>query len=216
MPHIELHIHTKAGSADSSISVDALGERVAEMETGGIVVAEHFRVWSDWEREAFHARWGVRVFRAVEHTTRQGHVIVIGAEPGVALPDETSKLIDFADERGWMTILAHPFRHYFDQIHSSQTPVFPQGQGAEELADHPFFQRVGAIEIRNADCTSDEKELATAVARKLKKVFTVGSDAHNLDDIGRQRLPVPAIPQTEEELIELLGSFRADEDEISG
>lgn len=84
MPHLELHIHTKAGSADSSISVDALGERAAEMETGGLVVAEHFRVWSDWEREAFLARWGIRVFRAVEHTTRQGHVIVIGAEPGVS------------------------------------------------------------------------------------------------------------------------------------
>ena len=58
MPHLELHIHTKAGSADSSLSVDELGERAAQMETGGLLVTEHFRVWSDWEREAFYARWG--------------------------------------------------------------------------------------------------------------------------------------------------------------
>ena len=57
MPYIELHLHTKAGSADSSITTDALGERAAEMGTGGLVVTEHFRVWSDWEREGFEARW---------------------------------------------------------------------------------------------------------------------------------------------------------------
>ena len=209
MPHLELHIHTKAGSADSSLSVDELGERAAQMETGGLLVTEHFRVWSDWEREAFYARWGIRLYRGVEHTTRQGHVVVVGAEPGVKLPDETGALIDFADERGWMTVLAHPLRFYFDKLHPSQTPLFPQGQQADELAEHPLFQRAGAIEIRNADCTSDENDLATEVAMVLEKPFTVGSDAHSIDDLGRQRLPVPAIPSDEGELMDLLRSSPA-------
>ena len=209
MPHLELHIHTKAGSADSSLGVDVLGARAAEMGTGGLVVTEHFRVWSDWERDAFHARWGVRVFRAVEHTTQHGHVIVVGAEPTVNLPDQTGALIDFADERGWLTILAHPFRHYFDRIHSSQTPVFPPLQSAERLSTHPLFERVGAIEIQNADCTPAENQLAIDVAVALRKPFTVGSDAHHLDDVGRQRFPVPALPADDCELIELIQSLEA-------
>ena len=45
MPFIELHVHTKAGSADSSISVDALGKHAAEQGPGAILVAEHWRVW---------------------------------------------------------------------------------------------------------------------------------------------------------------------------
>ncbi len=210
MPTLEFHIHTKAGSADSSISVDQLGQRAAELGTGGLIVAEHFRVWSDWERQGFEARWGVPVFRAVEHTTRDGHVIVVGAEPGVHLPPDTPALLDFAHERGWLTIIAHPFRHYFDRIHSSQTPRFAQGQSPEELAADPLFAEVDAIEIRNADCTVDENDLATRVAELLKKSFTVGSDAHHLDDIGRERLPVSAVPRDEQELIELIRSYRAD------
>ena len=105
-----------------------------------------------------------------------------------------------------MTVLAHPLRFYFDKLHPSQTPLFPQGQQADELAEHPLFQRAGAIEIRNADCTSDENDLATEVAMVLEKPFTVGSDAHSIDDLGRQRLPVPAIPSDEGELMDLLRS----------
>ena len=41
---LEVHVHTRAGSADSSITVDMLGERAAEAGVGGILVAEHFRV----------------------------------------------------------------------------------------------------------------------------------------------------------------------------
>ena len=36
--------------------MDALGERAQAAGVEGIVVAEHYRVWSDWEREAFFDR----------------------------------------------------------------------------------------------------------------------------------------------------------------
>lgn len=86
MPHIELHLHTKAGSADSSISVDALGERAAELETGGLLVTEHWRVWTEGERALFEDRWGIRLYPAIEATTDAGHFLVLGAEPGETLP----------------------------------------------------------------------------------------------------------------------------------
>lgn len=119
LPHLELHLHTKAGSADSSITVDALGERAAEQETAGLVVTEHFRVWSEWEHEGFEARWGVRSYPAIEVSTTRGHLIVLGAEAGLTLPGDIDEVLAVASERGWPTILAHPFRHYFDGIHES-------------------------------------------------------------------------------------------------
>ena len=204
MPHLELHLHTKAGSADSSISADALGERAAEQQTGGLVVTEHFRVWSDWEREAFEARWGVRVYPAVEVSTTRGHIIVLGAEAGLTLPGDVDAVLAIASERAWPTILAHPFRYYFDGIHESQRAPFPPDLDVDALADQPLLAAVDAIEIDNGGCTARENDLAASVATTLQKPVTFGSDAHHVDEVGGRRMAVPALPADVAELAELL------------
>jgi hypothetical protein len=204
VPYLELHLHTKAGSADSSVTVDALGERAVALGTGGLVVTEHFRTWADWERGAFEARWGVRLYPAVEVTTNRGHVIVIGAEHGERLPGSVEELLDYADAHGHTTIWAHPFRHYFDAIHPSQRPPFAAGLDAAQLAEDPALARVDAIEAVNAACTERENALATAVGRLLGKPLTRGSDAHDLEHVGAQRIEVPALPADVRELAELV------------
>ncbi len=204
MPHIELHLHTKAGSADSSISVDALGERAAELETGGLLVTEHWRVWTEGERALFEDRWGIRVYPAIEATTDAGHFLVLGAEPGESLPHDTSALLDHTDARGHFVVWAHPFRHYFDGVHTSQRPPFEARLSATELAEHPAFARVDAIEVENAGSTERENALALEVGRILGKPLTAGSDAHDVEHIGARRLPVAATPSNLAELIELL------------
>ncbi|MPZ98913.1 MAG: hypothetical protein GEU80_06155 [Dehalococcoidia bacterium] len=208
MPYLEFHIHTKAGSADSSITVDQLGEAAAAQGTHGLVIAEHFRVWTDWERDGFEARWGVRVYPAVEVTTNRGHIIVIGAEPAEKLPGTVEELLPYASSRGHRTIWAHPFRHYFDSIHGSQRPPFEAGLSPEELAQDPMLARADAIEAVNAICTDRENQLAAAVGALLGKPLTLGSDAHELDHVGAQRMEVLALPADIRELGDLLGELR--------
>jgi len=194
VPFLEIHLHTKAGSADSSVTVDQLGERAAEMGTGGLVVTEHFRVWSDWERDGFETRWGVRLYPAIEVTTPRGHIIVIGADHGEALPGDVDALLEHAARRGQTTIWAHPFRHYFDRIHAGARPPFDPGLTVEQLADDRALARVDAIEALNAACTERENALATGVGMLLGKPLTLGSDAHDLEHVGAHRLRVPALP----------------------
>jgi hypothetical protein len=207
MPHIELHLHTKAGSADSSISVDALGQRAAELETGGLLVSEHWRVWTDGERALFEDRWGVLLYPTIEATTDAGHFLVLGAEPGESLPHDTTALLDHTSARGHFVVWAHPFRHYFDGVHASQRPPFEAGLTPEELAEHPAFARVDAVEVENAGSTERENALAMQVGRILGKPLTAGSDAHDLEHVGARRLPVAAPPANLGELVELLRSL---------
>ena len=204
---LEVHVHTRAGSADSSITVDMLGERAAEAGVGGVVVAEHFRVWSDWEREAFHERWAVRIYRAMEATTNLGHIIVVGAEPGTSAPGDGREVLRNAKRDGLFTILAHPFRYYFDTIHSGSRPVFTQGATPEELAAHELFTLVDAIEIENGGSNDRENAMAAEVARITGLPVTIGSDAHHVHELGRITLPVPAIPADEHELVDLISSL---------
>lgn len=199
-----MHVHTRAGSADSSISVDELGACASEAGVGGIVVAEHFRVWSDWEREAFFDRWGVRVYRAMEATTSVGHVIVLGPPDGLAPPHDGRALLQMARKEGWYTVLAHPFRYYFDAVHSSQRPPFPAGASPEELAGEEIFGLVDAVEIENGGCNDRENAMAVAVAGHLGLPVTVGSDAHYLHELAIITLPVPEIPVDTGELVDLI------------
>ena len=104
MPFIELHVHTKAGSADSSISVDALGKHASEQGTGAILVAEHWRVWTEWEQSGFEAQWGVKLFAALEQTTDEGHFIVIGPQSGETLPSTASKLLEYTKNNQYFVI----------------------------------------------------------------------------------------------------------------
>jgi histidinol phosphatase-like PHP family hydrolase len=204
---IEMHVHTRAGSADSSITVDELGARAVAAGVGGIVVSEHFRVWSDWERSAFFDRWGVRIYRAIEATTDIGHVILLGAPEGMSPTYDGRALLRTARKDGLYSILAHPFRYYFDAVHSSQRPVFPANKSAEELAGEELFSLVEAIEIENGGCNDRENAFAAAVAMHTGLPVTLGSDAHHPHELGVITLPVPEIPSSCGELVDLLASL---------
>lgn len=201
-------MHTRAGSADSSITVDALGEIASEAGVGGIVVAEHYRVWSDWEREAFFDRWGIRMYRAVEATTDIGHVIVLGAPPGFSAVSDGRALLRQVRAEGMFSIIAHPFRYYFDAIAAGARPVFEQGQTAEQLAAHDIFSLVDAVEIENGGSNNRENAMAALVAEVCDLPVTVGSDAHHVHELGKVTLPVPEIPVNEAELVELITGLR--------
>jgi len=204
---LEIHVHTRAGSADSSISTDKLGEAAAEAGVRGVVVAEHYRVWSEWEREAFFDRWGVRVYRAMEATTDVGHIILLGAPEGMSAPSNGREVLAHATANGMFTILAHPFRYYFDAVHAGGRPVFPQGATPEDLAAHELFTLVDAIEIENGGSNDRENAMAAEVARITGLPVTIGSDAHHVHELGRITLPVPAIPVDERELVDLISSL---------
>ena len=190
--------------------MDALGERAAELETGGLLVTEHWRVWTEGERALFEDRWGVRVYPAIEATTDAGHFLVLGAEPGESLPHDTTALLDHTRARGHFVVWAHPFRHYFDPIHTSQRPPFEAGLSPSDLAQHPAFDRVDAIEVENAGSTERENALALEVGRILGKPLTAGSDAHDLQHVGARRLLVVAAPSDLGELIDLLRELSLD------
>lgn len=202
-----MHVHTRAGSADSSITVDALGEHAQAAGVEGIVVAEHFRVWSDWEREAFTDRWGIRVYRAMEATTDIGHILLLGAPPGYAPASDSRTLLRRARSEGIFTILAHPFRFHFDSIHAGARPVFRQGAPAEELAESEIFSLVDAVEIENGGCNDRENAMAVGVARVLGLPVTTGSDAHHVHEIGKITIPVPEIPRDDAALVELISGL---------
>jgi predicted metal-dependent phosphoesterase TrpH len=108
-------------------------------------------------------------------------------------------------------VLAHPFRYFpgpsnflfGDRRDSQSLPI-------EELAEHPFFSLVDAIEVLNGGCIDRENRLAQEVASHLGLPQTAGSDAHMPLEVGRFATVFEKDLASEEEMLAELraGRFR--------
>lgn len=195
---VDLHVHTRQGSLDSTIEPALMVEHARARGLAGVAVTEHFRLWTDDEV----ARWSTpefRVYPGAEVVTEIGHVLTFGLDrfpQGERIDD----LAEEAHRSGAVLILAHPFRAYFDSPHHwlrhrNATVADPVAEAARRSAG-----LVNAIEVLNNGCTASENGLAYELATATNAVQVASSDAHTVDDIGRHATRFKRLPSDSREL----------------
>jgi len=182
----DLHVHTTSGSADASLRAEALGDAARAAGIEGVVLAEHFRRWSDDEAAALSARLGVLLLPGREWTTPLGHILAFGLHRDDDALRDPDVLRRAADAEDALLVAAHPFRYYFGPV-AAWHPAPSRSDDPAEAARWELFAYVHAIETANGHCTLRENAFAAAVARVLALPTTGGSDAHYADDLGRAR-----------------------------
>ncbi len=184
---IDLHVHTTAGSADSSIRASALAAGAVKAGIDAIAVTEHFRVWDAFEAQQLAAETGLKLLRGVEWNTDRGHILVFGLDRYDTGIRSAEQLRQHVLAAGGYMVLAHPFRHFFDPLPARRWLVGdgPATMPAGQCAALPIFSLVDEIEVQNSNCTPRENAFAAEVAALRGMRGTGGSDAHYLDDIGR-------------------------------
>jgi predicted metal-dependent phosphoesterase TrpH len=216
---VDLHVHTSIGSPDSNLTPQRLLEAAHEVGLDGLVITEHNDPWTGERLERFRQESGLFVCSGREWETDFGHIIVLGLNSdaqGIGRAEELRRLV--LAEGGFM-ILAHPFR--FFPSHSNHLfgrQYDPSVLTAAELAQHPVFELVDAIEVLNYACTQKENQLAQEAARVLGKLGVAGSDAHTYTELGRCVTIFQRAVGSEEELIEELraGHYRLAQRRPSG
>lgn len=188
---IDLHVHTRVGSADSRIDrveLDSLGARLPKLS--GLVLTEHQHRWPESAFAELPA--GMLAVNAREVETAFGHMLVLGVpDDAIAAARGPAVLRETVLEHGGLMILAHPFRHY----PSSWNLLFPRSQDhwkaadlaewpPERLAEHPAFALVDAVEGLNGGCLAGQNRLARSVAAVLGLPIVGASDAHDLNHVG--------------------------------
>ena len=201
---LDLHVHTKAGSADASLPAAALGEAVRAAGLDGVMVAEHFRCWTEWEVRAVADAHGIIIIPAREWSTTHGHVLAIGLRRREPELRDIARLRRAADEEGALLIAAHPFRHFFETPRQGLHPATLRTEDPEEAATLDLFRYVDAVETANGACTERENGFAAAVARVLGLPGTAGSDAHHAGEVGRRRMTFSCRVTRVDELLEAL------------
>jgi len=206
---VDMHVHTSIGSPDSNLAPPRLLEAALEVGLDGLVIAEHDDPWDGERLERFRRDSGLFVCSGREWETDFGHIIVLGLDREVQGIERADELHRLARAQGAFMILAHPFR--FFPSHSNRLfgrQYDPSALTAAELAQHPVFELVDAIEVLNYACTQKENQLAQEAAQVLGKHGVAGSDAHTYMEVGRCVTIFQRTVGSEEELIEELRAGR--------
>lgn len=206
---VDMHVHTSIGSPDSNLTPPRLLEAAHEVGLDGVVITEHDAPWDRGRLERFRQESGLFVCSDREWETDFGHIIVLGLDREVQGIERADELHRLARAHGAFMILAHPFR--FFPSHSNRLfgrQYDPSSLTAAELAQHPVFELVDAIEVLNYACTQKENQLAQEAARVLGMLGVAGSDAHTYTEVGRCVTIFQRAVGSEEELIEELRAGR--------
>jgi len=206
---VDMHVHTSIGSPDSNLTPPRLLEVAREVGLDGLVITEHDAPWASERLERFRQESGLFVCSGREWETDFGHIIVLGLDSEAQEIKRAAELHRLARAQGAFVILAHPFRFFPSHSNSLFGRQYdPSSLTAAELAQHPVFELVDAIEVLNYACTEKENQLAQEAARMLGKEGVAGSDAHTYTEVGRCVTIFQRAVGSEQELIEELRAGR--------
>ncbi len=176
---IDLHVHTKALSSDSSLDPEEAIKEAKRIGLNGICFTEHNKVWETEEIRRLSQKWGFLVANGVEVDTVEGHVLVFGLYRDFERIIHVQELREMANQAGGVMIAAHPFKS-FRVFGVSDLSLSP-----EQASQRPIFRSVDGLEGFSGKTAEKENLLAQDVAQILGMNMTGGSDAHSLEAIGK-------------------------------
>jgi predicted metal-dependent phosphoesterase TrpH len=106
----------------------------------------------------------ILIIPGVEISTTEGDLLILGTEETPAKPWTVEGVIDFARDRGCVSVVAHPYREY----------------GMGDLARN---YEVDAIEVLNGESSTQANKLAHKLAKLMGLPGIAGSDAHQTSEV---------------------------------
>jgi predicted metal-dependent phosphoesterase TrpH len=176
---IDLHVHTNPRSKCSNIKPEELIQEAEKIGLDGFCLTEHQVLWSVEEVAELAAESGIKVFRGNEITTAQGDVLVFGLEKDIQGIIPIQMLKKEVDAAAAFSILAHPFRGF------KVFGLSDLSMSVDQASNKKALSFVDAVEVQNGKVSPQDNEMAGKVAERLGLPGTGGSDAHNVDDLGR-------------------------------
>ena len=170
---IDLHCHSKF-SHDSYLEPQVLIQEAIRKKLDGVCFTEHYSIKVSLPVEKIKVPDRFRVFRGLEISTNQGHLLVYGLKN-----DEWNtwsrnncldlvEIIDRVHALGGICVPAHPFRGY------------------DSLGDYVMHVNgFDAIETHNGFNLEKANRQAIQIAQHKKLPSIGGSDCHNRMQVGR-------------------------------
>jgi len=181
----DLHVHTMF-SLDGKTTMEQLVETAKERGIGCIAVTDHneFKAF-----ELLKDNKDVIIIPAEEVSSKEGHIVALGIDRLIPRGRSIQETIDLIHEAGGYAIAAHPYRWW-------------SGLGEKNTLSYPF----DGIEARNGRSIPSANVKSEALAKRIGKPITAGSDAHVPKHIGEGYIEIPDTVTTWQEAVDAIMS----------
>ncbi|HCT86107.1 MAG: hypothetical protein DKM50_00130 [Candidatus Margulisiibacteriota bacterium] len=171
---IDMHNHTDKYSSCSILDSLVLVEKAEEKKLDGIIITEHYYVWTEKEIRQLKAMADSHlvILRAQEVATSIGDLLCIGYYENLPRKLSAMEVIRRVHGNGGVVIMAHPFRGGKDL-----------GANLQKLSKR--FAIVDGIEVYNGNQVEIENQFGYEVWESLNIVGIGGSDSHSAQMVGK-------------------------------
>ena len=180
MSRIDLHTHTRHGSVCGYMWSDELVEQAKAVGLDGVCITEHDNFWKPERIRKLADKHEFPVIGGAEIASDHGDVLVFGLRE---LPHNVSSISEIrkrVDDAGGVVIAAHPFRGLAANAGRSDiTPAL-----VDRLVESPLIKYAHELEVLNGASGAWERRLGSAVASRMSRTGTGGSDAHGVMMVG--------------------------------
>jgi len=176
----DLHVHTRAGSGDSSIEYDDLVHWARQAGLDGVCITEHGNKKTG-VAERLSRKYDFLVLEGMEMGTELGDILIFGIDE---LPRSLYRIEDirsFVEKAGGVMFAAHPFRAEITRpIMLKTVPKLT----FDEAVSRKLFTLVDGIEVANGWSCQEDVEFCLKICRTLGLKAIASSDAHMPRQIG--------------------------------
>jgi predicted metal-dependent phosphoesterase TrpH len=159
----DLHIHSNF-SNDGKSTVEEIIAAAVERGLGCISITDHnsFKAY-----DLVKDNGKVIVIPGIEVSSEEGHILAYGVDRDIPRSMSIKDTIDAIHEAGGYAFAAHPYRWW-------------SGLGEKNTLSGDF----DGVEARNARSTASSNRKSEALAARIGKPISAGSDAHTPEHIG--------------------------------
>ncbi len=179
---VDLHTHTRRGSADSFLHPDELIERSKQAGLDAIVLSEDDWAWEPEALRELEKRHGFRIFGGLEVSTEGGHILVYGVHQYRDEMRRSDALAANVRRAGGLMVAAHPFRGYAPWNWRDVEGIC---SGLAQAERNPAYRLADAVEVVNGHGSPYENRFSEQLAARLRVPGTAGTDSHQASDIGK-------------------------------
>ncbi len=176
----DLHVHTMF-SNDGETTMEELLDYAERKGIGCVAVTDHneFRAFAELEGNG-----RIIVIPAEEVSSADGHIVALGIDRLIPRDRSIKETIDLIHEAGGYAFAAHPYRWW-------------SGLGEKNTLENPF----DGVEALNGRSVRRSNRRSEALAKRVGKPMTAGSDAHTPDHIGDGYVELPDGLETWQEVV---------------
>ncbi|MBR6204201.1 MAG: CehA/McbA family metallohydrolase [Candidatus Methanomethylophilaceae archaeon] len=184
----DLHVHTLY-SNDGKTTLEELVSYAVEKGIGCVAVTDHnsFEAYGQLKDNG-----RVIIVPAEEVSSKEGHIVALGIDRLIPRGRPIQETIDLIHEAGGYAFAAHPYRWW-------------SGLGERNTLSYPF----DGIEARNGRSIPSANVKSEALAKRIGKPISAGSDAHTPRHIGEGYVEIPDDVRTWQDVVDAIMAGKA-------